>query len=155
LHTVGSAIGALWAGGFTCPQGGKRRVDEEIDIPADFAGAFKGQPGVRRQRAFPSSQALFWWSFLVVILLTAIVVLIYSAGMGSDVFWTFVALILMAGPLFMLGASFLMFVLLLCFPNLPPEGRYWHYWGRITLGIIAGSLVGLALMVVPFLLLSR
>jgi hypothetical protein len=155
LHTIGGALGALFAGGFREKPASKWTFDEAIDIPEDFAGDFKHPRGAARQPTYPSSQSIFWRSFLVTVLLTTIVVFSVSNRTTSEAMFILFALIAMAGPLFLLGACFLMMGWLLFRTDLPPEARYWFYLGRITFFIIIGSLVGLAVMVVPFVLLSR
>jgi hypothetical protein len=132
LHTVGGVIGALAAGGY------------------------ERQPGDKNRPVYPSSQSVFWVSFLVTVGLSAIAFAVKAEAPRPIAGFLF--LLLFVGPLFLLGASFVMLVWLL-FWLLVRRGRhdqrqYWRELGRITIGVIIGSVAGTVVMVIPFLLMS-
>jgi hypothetical protein len=113
------------------------------------AGGFKGKDG------YPSSQGVFWRSFLITVVLTAIVIFSLARGPVSHSMLTLGGLVVIAGPLFLLGASLLMFLWLLIRSDLPAEAQYWRILGRITGFMIIGSVVGFAAMYVAFVTVSR
>jgi hypothetical protein len=118
-------------------------------IGALVVGGFKAEPG------YSSSQSVFWKSFLLTVILTAIVVFSMSKGPPSETIFMLGALIAMAGPLFLLGASLLMLVWLVFRSDLPAAAGYWRQWGKITLGVIIGSVVGFLAMYLPYVISSH
>ncbi len=124
LHTVGGTVGALVAGGY------------------------QGQPG------YPSSQSIFWKSFVVTVCLTAFVFFV-TKGLTGEAMGLLAIAIVMAGPLFLLGASLVMLFWLVLRADLPAEGHYWRNWGRITFGVIIGTCVGFAAMYIPYVVMAK
>jgi hypothetical protein len=135
--------------------------------------AGKGKPG------YAASQAMYWKSFLWTVVLTTIVVFSISKGTTHEAMFLLGGLLLLAGPLFLLGASLIMSFWISVRKAEPPQGKtvfdpefvddvwnsvrkqvpsrvdYWGHLGRITLGVIIGSVLGFLLMYVPFLMASR
>lgn len=134
LHTVGGVFGAAIAGNFR----------PEAVEPED--GATTLTPAERP----PGTQWLFWSSFFIVAAIGNFLTICFM----PEHFGISVISILIYGPVWMLGGSVLAALRIAFRTDLPQKAGYWSQLSKITVGMLAGSCVGLImlhLMGVPIL----
>jgi hypothetical protein len=149
LHSFGAAIGAALGGNY---RGGTNPFAESL-LPS----ATQEPP-----RRMPSTQGIYWTSLLIAIVLSLVVAIGWSLmesgttrtpripelllGMGF--------LFILTAPAWFLAALPIMAVRIAVDPGTRADSRYWWSLGRITLGIVLGTLGGIAAMLamlLPFL----
>jgi hypothetical protein len=141
LHSLGSLAGAVagsfWPadrpspGGKGAPPAGL--VDDDLDGPAV---ATKAGPG-------PVAATIFWWSVAALTLLTIVIPPLISVESGPAIG---IALLIFVLPGVLMGGSAVTFVVIAGTPALRGDIREWKRLGWITLGTLAGSLIGVLLM---------
>ncbi len=115
-------------------------------VGAIYAGDF------RAEAKSPSSQTMYWNVVSVTLLIVALgLMLLYGAAQGIIMA---VAAWLLLGPIWFLVASGFAWAWMRIRPNLPERDDYVHRLGRISIGMIAGTIVGTGLMVLIALLYS-
>lgn len=142
LHTIGSAIGAALGGNYSPAQ----------DQPASA------------ERKYPSSQALYWSSLLVVgvlfLLIGGVLTLLQTPGdYVTEALFNLGAIglgsLIILGPLWLLAASVVTAIRIAARQDLPHRAEYWKSLGWITLGSVLGTAAGIAIMYALFVLLAR
>ncbi|MFM9960890.1 MAG: hypothetical protein ACKV2Q_06660 [Planctomycetaceae bacterium] len=128
LHTLGGAIGAVVVGNY-------RAEPDEWDETAD------------RSKSLPSSQWMFWSSFLVAIVAGLVVCGLMNPAQMSDAVVIMGWLVMLLGPLWMLAACGLSALQIALRSDLPNKSGYWRQLGKITSGMFVGSLIGVLVMV--------
>lgn len=131
LHTIGGAIGAACGGNFRAE--------------SDPTGALVKRP--------PSSQLLYWTSFLLAVPVGMVLWAFISGEMAQAPIAIGLSIIL-TGPAWLLAASVVMAIRLALRSDLPSKSEYWRQLRRITLGAVVGSVVGTLVMIPIFLLLA-
>ncbi len=125
LHTIGGVIGAARAGDFpSWPE-----PSESSEIP---------------HTSFLTTQLMYWISLVSILF----VGLIYGVFLWQDQALIAIGLsAILLGPLWLLAASLVMAIWLALRSDLPSKSEYWRQLGRITSGSIAGSVIGVLIMV--------
>lgn len=106
-------------------------------IGAAAAGDFRPEPTA------PRAQGMFWICAMVSAVIGS---LIYAVVVGPGSPWIPVVIVVIFGPLVLLGASALMALWIAVRPDLPSKGQYFQKLLRITGGNIAGCLIGILVM---------
>lgn len=101
------------------------------------------------RKRFPSSQGMFWSSFLGVSLSTLVIGTLITVSQKHDALWILM-LCALFGPLFLLGASVISALQIAVRIPSPLQRGYWRHLGMITLGMLAGSIVGFLIMLPLF-----
>jgi hypothetical protein len=141
LHSAGSLAGAVVGTFYPRDSQGpaedkaaSRLADDEIDGPGVEA------PAMTPVRSF------YWAATLVASILVA-----WIAALKSDA-WGALWVLAFALPLIQLGASLLAALLLAGSPAARGDGRAWRRLKRITVGSVLGFLVGVALLIMGYIL---
>ena len=134
LHTLGGVIGAAVAGDY-CPEDDVHNVSDTWEGTAE------------PRKHLPSSQGQFWSSFFSVIVIGAVIASNFEpwddpTAPAESIY----VLVLIFGPAWMLGASLLAALRIAIRRDLPCRDRYWAQLGKITGGMLLGTLVGLLVM---------
>ena len=142
LHSLGglagAAVGSFYPrdppapGGTPAPP---KLVDDEIDASA------------REIPAKPPINSIYWSATLVVAVL---VTLVAMAKQGLGGIWLALSILALFLPAVQLGGSLLCALVLAYAPGLRQEPRAWRRLGWITVGTVAGCLVGILIMWVVF-----
>jgi len=149
LHTIGGAVGAVLGGNY------QPEPDRSVSPP----------------KTLPSVQGLYWSSCLLALLLGVVImsVLILQYGNPGNPWilqenvlsipllsaeWIGISFIL-AGPLWLLAGCLVMAARLGLRHELRSQPEYWHYLGWIAARMVVGSLIGIGVMWLLFVLLWR
>lgn len=130
LHTVGGMIGVAVVGNHRA----------EPDASADSQ---------RPLNRLPSSQGMFWSSFLAVSLSALVIGTLINVSQTHDALWILM-LCALFGPLFLLGTSVISALQIAVRIPSPLQRGYWRHLGMITLGMLAGSIFGFLIMLPMF-----
>lgn len=160
LHTLGAAVGAVLGG---LP--GSSPAGDDPDAPIKFVGGLpvaKLAPEHPVRPPFIPSPWLYWSSFLILLVLALLIVpaiSVASTGYGSNdvralaglqvVFFTLV----LAGPLCFLAAGILMAIRVAFVEDSSERTAYWKQLAWITGGIIFGTIAGIAIMWLIFIVM--
>jgi hypothetical protein len=162
LHTVGGIIGAAVAPALG---GGRERRsylplthywDEEDYEPVPLTQ--RGRPG--RAPSLPSAVKLFWWTLLLLMGVVPLLVLGWtSRGSGfthqlPSAIYIGVIIILFVLPGLQLGAALVTALILAVSPR-PDKGYQFRQLGKIVLGVVVGTLLGVLVMVGVFVVLTH
>ena len=123
FHTVGGLIGAAVVGNYRA----KPEVSADMPIPS---------------KDLPSSQGLYWNSFLVTIIAGALIGGAFNFERIPDAF----IIMILFGPLWLLGASVIAVLQIVIRIPRSLRSGYWRHLGTITLGMLAGSILGVLVM---------
>jgi hypothetical protein len=141
LHTLGAAAGAIVAGFISFEDRSKPPV-----------------------RGAPSGKWLYWssllWTLLIGFVGTPLVLVASNSGydryqnqlLMSPIYLA--ASLILAGPLWMLGALVVMAIQIAIRRDLPTRGPYWKELGKISLGVVLGCLGGILVMYLAYLALT-
>ncbi len=127
LHTVGGLIGAAVVGNY--------RADPEI--PADMPVPPKD---------LPSSQGLYWSSFLVTVIAGVLIGGAFHFEQNPEAFLESGLIMILFGPLWLLGASVIAVLQIVVRIPRSLQSGYWRHLGTINLGMLAGSIIGVLVM---------
>lgn len=136
LHTLGGAIGAVVAGNYA-PE--PDDWDETPNRPMHL-------PNSRPMRP-PNSQWMFWSSFLAASVIGTLIAGLLNPSQISESLIVIGLSIVILGPVWMLAASGLSALQIAVRTDLPSKKGYWKQLGKITGGMIAGSVIGVIVMV--------
>lgn len=137
LHTLGGAIGAVVVGNY-CPE-----PDEWDETP-------------NRPKSLPNSQWMFWSSFLAASLIGTVIAGLLNPSQISESLIVIGLSIVILGPVWMLAACGLSALQIAIRKDLPSKKGYWRQLGKITGGMLAGSLIGvLAMVLIGVALMSQ
>jgi hypothetical protein len=128
LHTLGGAIGAVVAGNY-CPE-----RDEWDESP---------EPAKR----LPCSQWMYWSSFLFACLAGGVIGGLANPSQFSEALIVVGLSIVILGPAWFLAASGLSALQIAFRQDLPSKNLYWRQLGKITGGMLAGSVLGVLAMI--------
>ena len=151
LHTVGGVVGAIAGAGFRADPNNQFDPEHRIPLVHWLFGRL------------PKVQWLYWTSFLIVIGLSFLVAPAWISLSGhvpfgrsvlETPFYVGVAFIL-AGPAFQLAAG-VVAAIRLAVPRTPPVGSdQWWALGKVMLWTLVGTLIGIAVMFLLFVILAR
>ena len=127
LHTLGGMIGAAVAGNY------RAVPDEPVDSPTP-------------PKRLPSSQHLFWSSFLIGGLTCVFATFLFNIEQPSRVFEMTVVMMVFFGPLWLLGACVISAIQIAIRIEPRWQQGYWGHLGVIALGIVVGSIIGVVVM---------
>ena len=128
LHTLGGAIGAVVVGNY-CPE-----PDEWDETP-------------QAAKRLPSSQWMFWGSFLFACLAGTIIAVLANSSQIEEALIVIGLSIVILGPFWFLAASGLSALQIALRKDLPSKKGYWRQLGKITGGMLAGTVIGVLAMV--------
>ena len=127
LHTLGALIGIAVAG----------NLRAEAVAPTDSPNPPK---------RLPSIQGMFWRNVLVASLASVILFALFYPGVFSDAVASFVLLVGILGPGWLLAASALSSIEIRVRFDPAIRKEYGRHLGKISLGIFVGSIIGFLVM---------
>lgn len=127
LHTLGGLIGVAVVGNHRA----------ELEAPADAT-----HPPMR----LPSSQGLFWNSFLVGGLACMLIGCLFNIQAPLDSLKLTVTLMIIFGPAWLLGACVISAFQISVRIEPQLQSGYWRHLGKIVVGILTGSVIGFLVM---------
>lgn len=145
LHSFGAALGAALGGNY---RGGEN----------PFAGVSQLSPAASPRR-LPSTQGLYWTSLLMAVLLSLLAVTAWFFANSDNPYpprfpevmlglgFTFI----LTAPAWFLAALPIMALRIALRADARSDARYWWSLGRITLGIVLGTVGGIIAMLVLLL----
>jgi hypothetical protein len=126
--------------------------DQSISTPpTESLGSYDDDRDVSVGAPGHSAVSLFWWSVLV---LTGIGMVGFAITSGRDSFGLSLILIMLTLPAFQFGAAIVTAIILAVSPR-PDKGYQFWQLGKIVLGTVAGTVVGLLLMYAIYRAFSR
>ena len=128
LHTLGGAIGAVVAGNYA-PE-----PDEWDETP-------------NRPTHLPNSQWMFWSSFLAASVIGTLIAGLLNTNQLEQSIVIIGLSIVILGPVWMLAACGLSALQIAFRTDLPSKTGYWKQLGKITGGMLAGSVIGVLAMI--------
>lgn len=157
LHSLGALIGAAVAPALG--RGPERSYlpithywDEEDDYDeGDDSGERRpGTPDIALPKSGPSAVSLFWWIFLGLVGLGSLL----GAASGPEGFMVGWIILLLVLPLLQLGSAIITSIVLAVSQR--SDTRYqFVQLGKITLGLVIGTVAGIASMFIIYFALSR
>jgi hypothetical protein len=157
LHSLGALIGAAVAPAIG--RGQERSYlpiahywdeEDEYDDAGDSGEYRPRTPDIALPRSGPSSVALFWWVLLALIGLGTLLSVV-SGPEGLMVGWVIMLMVL---PFMQLGSALITCIALALSPR---QDKRWQFiqLGKITLGVVIGTVAGIAAMFIIYFALSR
>lgn len=166
LHTLGGVIGAAVAGAKTnylADDDDKfasaiRHYSDIVEDNTNYRADASDSPGMdvptSPRSHLPSSQGLYWFSVLAVIVLSWILVFLLTGGNLLESLYMIGIGLVLIGPAWLLGGSVVMAIRLLINAKLRQDGRYWRSLRLITLGGVGGTVAGLLVMFLIFVAMN-
>jgi hypothetical protein len=149
LHSLGSLVGAAWAGASESRASAADANQSLIKFPDDEIGGWAQNPLVR----IPVNR--IYWS-LVVSVLGLVLLYLMAQPQPIPSLEGYLLVLAIFLPLVQLGASVLSAFVIACFsPDRYQKGRAWVVLGWITAGTFIGAVIGSLIMVLAYFLMTH